>query len=493
MAQRVLALLGAITVWIAALPLFAVSASADTSRLSISTATDKTAYNAGEIVTVTTTLKNNGSAAVSGLRITVDTAAQLISLDGGVHSVPAVAAGATVTVKQTLRALEGGRPMIRVAVIDGGGKQLYTTQWDLSVNGAGWYAGDSHSHSTYSDGANTIAANCASAYKEGLSWLYSTDHNNMAQYKETAAVNASYTAGDFLNLAGNEFTSQNRGHTLGYRLPYAESSNFTTSTPGGGGWYIDEVGSNGQNWQTVIDTVNGWGGIFYAAHPNAGSKASQRIEWSFDEVYKVHGMTGIEVWNASQVFSHPQNVGAFKIWDTLNVRGDKLLGIANSDGHGVPDIGSAHIKGHLTSLTRTNVDNLLAGGSFYGTNGPDLWFDINGIGMGQTLKIQGGTANAHITVKASDDNYPLTKITLYKLHVTGKISDEAAAIDYQYSDNGFLCDVNYHTDTKTVVKTWDLTGQNRYSFSAELDVTAKDGDFFRIEVQSKKTATTITT
>lgn len=485
MKKRVKSLLSITALWISLLLSSFSIVSAD-AALSLSVATDKVSYNAGEAVIVTATIKNNGSTSLSNFQIVADTAAALVGVDNREEKIETLSAGETVTVTRTLRAIEGGRPTLRVQVKSQNGTVLAEKQQHISVKGAGWYAGDNHTHSVYSDGGNTIAQNSASAYAEGLSWLYSTDHNNMAQFKEAAGVNATYLLGDFLNISGNEISSHNRGHAVGYRLPYAESSNFTTETPGGGNWYIDDLGSSGQNWQTIVDTVNGWGGIVYAAHPNGGKKTSQRITLSLDEIYHIKGLAGVEVWNASQRFDHPQNVGAFKIWDTLNVRGDKLLGIANSDAHGVPDIGSAHIKGYLTALTQKNIDQLLAGGSFYGTNGPDLWLDINGVGMGQTLKITGNTTTARITVKASDDKFPLTKITLYKLHVTGTVSEQAAFVDYQYSDNGYLYDVNDTIDTKTVVKTWDLTKQKCYTFSDTLELTSNHGDFFRIEVQSEK-------
>lgn len=453
--------------------------------LNVSTLADKDSYNAGEIITVTTTLKNNSATAVNDLTVRARMSSQLVSVGDPVKTVNTVAAGGTVTVVQKFRAIEGGRPMINVTVTDSKDAVLNKAQWFVSVNGAGWYAGDNHSHSQYSDGAATIAVNCASAYEKGLSYLYSTDHNSIEQWVEVEGVNAKYTLGDFINIAGNEASSHNHGHALALRIPYTKEANMASVTPGQGGWNIDALGQGSKDWQYFIDQVNGWGGLFFVAHPNDRDNP----ELGFREVYDVKGITGIEAWNSAFAFDHIATKGAFKIWDSLNVRGDKLVGIGNSDSHGAPDIGSVHVKGYMNALKRENVDNMLESGHLYGTSGPDLWFDIDGTGMGDTLNIKGDSADVRITVKAWDDNAPLTKVTLYKLHVTGEISDEALAMDMQpaaFSTAMYMYNHNLITDTKEVVKTWDLTGQNKYSFSAIEEVTAQAGDFFRIEVESEK-------
>ena len=239
----------------------------------------------------------------------------------------------------------------------------------------------------------------------------------------------------------------------------------------------------------MIDYNNAMGGIFYAAHPNDFVKIYENVVYRFYDVYKVTGMTGVEVWNAARHIKSPTNQGAFKIWDTLNVRGDKLFGISNSDGHGLPAIGANHIKGYLTDLSVENIDNLLESGHYYGTNGPDVYIDVNGVGMGDILKIKTDSVNGKITVRAQDDNYPLTKVTLYKLHETGTISDKAAeVIEKDCSGNGanWMCDTNTYVDTKEIVKEWDLTGQNVYTFSEVVELTINDDDFFRVEVESEK-------
>ncbi len=451
---------------------------------------DKEAYNVGDYINTTLTLKNNADKAISNVKVSTLSSAQIATADDTLVTVDSIAAGETVEIKQKLRAIEGGRPMHRVTV-SYGTRTVFDAKKFVSINGAGWYEGDSHSHSTYSDGTGTVAENSASAYEKGLSWLYSTDHNSISQYKEAAAINAGYASGDFINIAGNEVSSFNRGHGLAYRIPYDVALSNWSDTENQAGWNIAALGTDGElDWGDIIADIKANGGFFYPAHPNHDIRPSANIIWRFDEYSQLDGITGIEVWNASYIPTDIRNTVAFKYWDQLNVRGDKVFGISNSDAHGTAPIGAAHIKGYLESLSIDNINNLLESGSYYGTNGPDLFFDINGIAMGKTLKIGGDSSDAAITVKASDDNYPLTKVTLYKLHVTGETSEEAA--EYIQTDaspdgtQGWYVDGNLYTDTKEVVKTWDLAGQNVYSFSEVVNVTVNDGDFYRIEVESEK-------
>jgi hypothetical protein len=51
----------------------------------------------------------------------------------------------------------------------------------LFVPGTGWYAGEGHSHSYYSDGVNAIWQNIDEAKLKGLSFLHCTDHNIVSQ------------------------------------------------------------------------------------------------------------------------------------------------------------------------------------------------------------------------------------------------------------------------------------------------------------------------
>ncbi|MBQ8683693.1 MAG: CehA/McbA family metallohydrolase [Clostridia bacterium] len=447
---------------------------------------DKEFCKTGDIITATINLFND-SGRKQDVTIVAKHSAQLAPVTGDLAV--SIEDGDTLELKQTFRAIQGGRPNLYVSVI-ANGKVLKESRQIISISGPGWYRGDSHSHSKYSDGAGTIAQNSESAYTKGLSWLYSTDHNNIDQWKESAAVNASYVNGDFFNIGGIEYTTENRGHSLGFRLDHeAMEEDYPGKGFWNGGWRISGLGSSYQDYQDVIDYNNAMGGIFYAAHPNDYVKIYENVVYRFYDVYNVTGMTGVEVWNAARHIKHPTNQGAFKIWDTLNVRGDKLFGISNSDGHGLPAIGANHIKGYLTDLSVENIDNLLESGHYYGTNGPDVYIDVNGVGMGDILKIKTDSVNGKITVRAQDDNYPLTKVTLYKLHETGTISDKAAeVIEKDCSGNGayWMCDTNTYVDTKEVLKEWDLTGQNVYSFSEVVELTINDDDFFRVEVESEK-------
>ena len=96
----------------------------------------------------------------------------------------------------------------------------------------------------------------------------------------------------------------------------------------------------------------------------------------------------------------------------------KYFGIANSDGHNSAKMGDPYIKTEMDNLTYENVHEILANGSYYGSNGPEIRYNIEGVGMGETLTIkESGKADFNIT--AFDPNYDLVNVKLIKNVITG--------------------------------------------------------------------------
>ena len=416
------------------------------SGLGISIEFDNVLYEVGDYVTAKVIVSNDGDEALEGIRVFVTTPYQLVAADGGIVEIPVLEAGASEEVTITMRAVEGGRGKIYYNVSYGGFNQRYTSA--VSISGPGWYGGDNHSHTTYSDGSGSIKDNVDAAYNQGLSWLYSTDHNSIRQYVDSETITLTFN-GDFFNIAGNEITS-NIGHALGYQIPYANSSVYNVN--------LNLMPNAGRTWQTVINEVYADGGYFYVAHPNYPGL-------EFRDMYNIRDYAGIEVWNG---FYHPidpdRNVStqAFLYWDEINSRGEsKYFGIANSDGHNPGKQADPYSMGYMDVLSIENINDTLRNGKFFGTNGPQLRFDIDGVSYGETLYINGNSKTASVTISAFDDLYPLTKVTLYKLEVTGVAKD-----------------------TKTIAKTWDLTGLGLYSWSETFDLTVSDKEFYRVEITS---------
>lgn len=88
----------------------------------------------------------------------------------------------------------------------------------------GWYPGDGHMHTTYSDGGSTIMQRRDQAYNSGLKWIIITDHgwsyiiNNWNQYK-TDCTNAQNKTPNITVCPGEEIaTSDTDSHYLSYKM-----------------------------------------------------------------------------------------------------------------------------------------------------------------------------------------------------------------------------------------------------------------------------------
>ncbi len=219
-----------------------------------------------------------------------------------------------------------------------------------------------------------------------------------------------------------------------------------------------------ETWQDTIDQVNNAGGIFYVAHPNyPGLK--------FSDPYGIKEYAGIEVWNGFyHALDADKNVNtfAFDYWDNVNRIGEKkYFGIANSDGHNSGKMGDPYIKTEMDSLTYDNIQEVLANGNYYGSNGPELRYDIEGVGMAGTLNVT-GEQNVDFNITAFDQNYALKNVKLIKNTITGSANDGSE---------------------KEVVYEKDLNGQNLYEFHETISLPVKPGEFYRIEVISEKGTT----
>ena len=215
---------------------------------------------------------------------------------------------------------------------------------------------------------------------------------------------------------------------------------------------------NAKTWQDMIDETIADGGFFMPVHPADPT-------YPFLNVYTIQNHAGLEVWNGANGIN-ASNVHARKYWDELNARGEhKYVGLSNTDSHTADGTAITYNMCYLDDLTVDNINNALKTGTAYGANGPQLRFDINGISMGGVLQIKEAKKSVRVNIKAFDDLYPLTKIVLYRLNVTGKTED-----------------------TKKTVKSWDLTGQSVFDWTADFEMTVAPGEFYRIEIQSKKAA-----
>lgn len=359
--------------------------------------------------------------------------------------------------KKTLRvealALAGGRRDLCLQLTHANFEARLLFPLDLS--GAGYYGGDNHTHSVYSDGVDTVEENADSVYENrNMSWIWASEHNNNAQAAEAARVTGRY-AGRFLALSATELTTgythnpttpsgEKRGHALIYGLDAVPNL------------VIDQRGGV-HDWQASIDEITEQNGLFWLAHPFDAT-------YPFEDAATWSGYTGVEVWNGSVHASHPSSRQAFQFWDRVNLRGERhYYGTAGTDGHTSEKVGGLGVRGRLEELTGDEVLRLLKEGAFYGTNGPDLRFSVNGAPMGGTVTLsQPGRVNLDFQAYTQDGT--LTGIRLLGYRVTGDETDYETA--------------------RTVLLDLDLTGEDTQFYQGAVQAEVPCDMFFRMEVKS---------
>lgn len=337
---------------------------------------------AGEQTRAVLQLHNSSAEVRQGYRAVLNLPESLSTEDPLDVAVGSIAPGTSSQVSWRLTALTGGLASVSVTV-DKPNQYPRTRTAELFISGPGWYGGDNHTHSIWSDGRGTVAQNVASAKQKGLSFLTCTDHNTINQRNDAEAQNSP----DFVVLFGEEVSSS-YGHSLAYDI----SSLIDWRLPP----------------QQMIDSANASNqgrGFLYIAHPYYPN-----LEWDHLEVV---GFVGFEVWNGFYDPRHPVNSQSFDLWDQFNLQGRHLYGMANSDAHNVNKIGDPHIRVYLNELTREEVLAAMQNGTYYGTNGPELSFTIDDLMMGSDISVGRGGRDVSIRL-GGVYSQPLTSMQLIK-------------------------------------------------------------------------------
>jgi len=202
--------------------------------------------------------------------------------------------------------------------------------------GRGWYRGDNHLHTVYSDGRRTPEQVAAGARAAGLDFISTTEHNTSSSH----AVWGPLAGDDLLILTGEEVTTRN-GHVLALGL-----------TPGH--WVDWRYRAVDDEFATIARSVRRSGGIIVPAHPYCPYVGCR---WKFG----YGDADAIEVWNGPWTLD---DECAVETWDAQLVAAARrparwLPALGNSDAHSEPQvIGLPQVVVRADALSR---DALLAG------------------------------------------------------------------------------------------------------------------------------------
>jgi hypothetical protein len=311
---------------------------------------------------------------------------------------------------------------------------------------AGWYKAQQHTHSTWSDGRQTITQNVEYAVDHEFNILVSTDHSTMVTREEIPPMEEEILKNNrngFLSVYGDEVSYNartdppNEGHLLAIGI--REFIDHTHKQP-----------------QEVFQECRAQGGLAFIAHP-------YNAPYNFSD-WDASGYTGIEIWNGADhnVFCNEGGVwtptrNSVKKWDELNRFGRRLVGIANADAHNDHQIDDLWTVIWLPRFTKEDYMNSLAKGHAYGTNGPSIQFAVDEKIMGSDLEVPTGGENVSISISGnSNSKHNITRVTLIR---------------------------NGHIEQQ-----WLNT--NSTVFSAKVVKFAKPGDFFRATVECMVTVQT---
>jgi len=333
----------------------------------------------------------------------------------------------------TVRAATGGSEKLFLTTNDG--NVVETIRMGKATTGIwGWVSGDSHTHTTYSDGSGTIFQNFAQAQKQGIYFVTITDHGNSKGWDDALVAGSQY---GIIPIRGNEYSHRTYAHALFINVN--QEKNYSPLDP--------PVAV-----QSFKDDTNGEG-LVYVAHP---------FDDGVDRWQEANGwespIDGIEVWNAWYGGRYIVNARAFAKWDELNKQGRRLYGITTTDTHSARYIGEAYTTVYVMEYTAEGILNGHRAGRMYGSNGPVIDFRLDDFRVGRTMmgdSVSIPKDGKTVTLAMGGEYFlPLSRVLLVK--------------------NG------------EVVYTKDI---NANLFDEKVEMLVKPGDFIRMEVEGTETDT----
>lgn len=289
----------------------------------------------------------------------------------------------------------------------------------------GWYGGDVHMHSIFSDGLQFPSDLVIAARSMGLSWVVLTDHNTISgkclwdRFKDP----------DFVTIMGEEVTTL-YGHFNAIGIEKLIS------------WKIED---KEMDIKRIYEDVHRQGGIVVLNHPFFPNRSYK--------FWNIEGYDLIEIWNGGAP-PNLKGVGNYEAklkWFGLLNKGGKLPAVAGSDCHDITSvlsaidyfivskifkprldtdpfgpmaesfkawlnlglyIGNPRTYIYIKKLCIDEVINALRNGNSFMTNGPIVIVDINGKYPGETLDIS--TESSYALNMKILSNSPVTKVVVIK-------------------------------------------------------------------------------
>ncbi|MCP4177732.1 MAG: hypothetical protein GY756_08195 [bacterium] len=207
-----------------------------------------------------------------------------------------------------------------------------------------WFKGNTHIHTTASDGGKTIPELDKMYYSEGYDFLFATDHwicSNVVEYKDQTKL---------LWLDGVEIDSEGQGEPFYHIICLGKLKGVDPSL---------DIYEN-------VKIVKNQNGFVIMAHPHwCGNTTEDTLRIDFD---------GVEIYNQVCHLINGKSYGGVH-WDYMLMRKQNTFAFAADDAHidnDEPSWNGGWIKVNCESLTEENVMNAIKAGNFFSSTGPDF-------------------------------------------------------------------------------------------------------------------------
>jgi len=226
------------------------------------------------------------------------------------------------------------------------------SQFRYNVSG-NWYKGNTHIHSTASDGGRTFAELAQMYAAQGYDFLCRTDHwvaSNVAA--EDAADDAGCDAGyPLLWLDGIELDGRDERDVY-YHVVVLGTFTGVTREMGFG---------------AALEATRAQDGLLILAHPQwTANTFDDALRWDFD---------GVEVYNHVCHWLNGKDDGR-AYWNALLAQRPQTLGLACDDAHIRPEHpgwNGGWIVVNAPELVPTAITAAIRAGNFYSSTGPDFY------------------------------------------------------------------------------------------------------------------------
>ena len=196
---------------------------------------------------------------------------------------------------------------------------------------ARWYRGNTHAHTTNSDGTLS-PIQLAEAYRQaGYNFLFITDHDKLTQAESLSTTN-------FLCMPGEEITFVRHISALNIKKSILSSS-------------VDPA----------IDSIKKQGGFAILNHPYWPPNVN------CDEILGFNKLNLFEINNGlTEELGYHDNQ---TLWDCILTRGKLIYGIASDDAHSKESIGKSWIIVLSSILQKDSIQQAILNGKFYSSTG----------------------------------------------------------------------------------------------------------------------------